>query len=164
MPLTASIFTLPALLLALAGCGSDGSTASAPGASGPSSAHAAPTSARDCNHLPAQNSDPGFVTAGFDWTDEAHAFGTAVPVYVCVSPTGGGAVRVTAPSGVDVAPGQRPVSASGTGVQRFTVTVPQGTQGRLWLVRTSASGRPVAQVGGPAVVAGPDGWHFASAG
>jgi hypothetical protein len=123
---------------------------------------APPDRAKDCNHLLPIGPDGPSIVAGFHWTGETHKFGVAAALYACVSPHQGRSVVFTAvPAGVTVTPAEKPVDPDGSGVERFAVVVQRGVAGRVWLQQLD-NGVGSASVGGPRIVAGASGWHFAA--
>jgi hypothetical protein len=100
--------------------------------------------------------------AGFHWTGETHKFGVPAALYACVSPHQGRSVVIKpVPAGVTVTPAEQPVDPDGGGVERFAVVVQPGAAGQVWL-RQLDNGVESADIDGPRIVAGADGWHFAA--
>jgi hypothetical protein len=140
---------VPAALL-LTGCLSRGQPPAGP--------HPVPTSAAECNDLPAVHGDPG-VLMGTDWSDERHAWGDTVVVYVCVVPDGEEWVRLTTASHeVEIDPRAVHPGPSSTGVIPFRVTVPRGGTGAVRMHQDGAGVR--GDLPGPVVAPDGDGWHF----
>jgi hypothetical protein len=102
------------------------------------------------------------IVAGFHWTGETHKFGVPAALYACVSPHQGRSVVITpVPVGVTVTPAEQPVDRDGSGVEKFAVVVQPGVAGRVWLQQLD-NGVGSASLGGPRIVAGASGWHFAA--
>lgn len=147
-----SLLAAVGLAAAVSGCGQSVSTDSPP------APHAAPTRSGDCDDLPHVGGDPGIVI-GTDWSGERHSYGTAVVVYACVTPTGGGYVTmVSTGTGIRVRPRSVAIGRSGDGVIPFHVTVVDGASGGI-LVQQRGGGI-WGDAAGPVVAADGEGWRF----
>ena len=145
----AAVVTSTALLLA--GCANP--------AHRPTGPHPVPTSAAECNDLPAVHGDPG-VLMGTDWTDEPHDWGDTVIVDVCVVPDSEERIWLTAESReVQIGPRTVHPDATSTGVIPFRVTVLRGGTGTISMHQDGAG--VSGDMPGPVVAADGDGWHFA---
>ena len=99
------------------------------------------------------------MVIGTDWSGERHPYGTAVVVYACVTPTGGGYVTMVATgTGIRVRPRSVPISRSSDGVIPFHVTVSDGASGGI---RVQQRGGGIGgDAAGPVVAADGKDWHF----
>jgi hypothetical protein len=123
---------------------------------------APPDRAKDCNHMLPIGPDGPSIVAGFHWTGETHKFGVPAALYACVIAHQGRSVVITPiPAGVTVTPAEQPADPDGSGVEKFAVVVQPGVAGRVWLQQLD-NGVGSANVGGPRIVAGAGGWHFAA--
>jgi hypothetical protein len=121
------------------------------------SPHSAPTSAGDCNDLPAVDGDPGIVL-GTDWSGEDHEYGDTVTVLACGASQRGTLSLRPDGTGVTVSPRRVPLADAPGGVARFRVTVDRGATGGL-RVRLTGPGSG-GDLRGPEVVADDGGWHL----
>jgi hypothetical protein len=149
-----------ALLLAalLAGCGE---VAGQPDEGHPAGV-ATPTSFEQCNHGPSPHGDGAAYSLASHWTGGRHAFGEDADLFVCVNPTHGGQVSVTAPDGVEVRPARQRVDRRGDGILAFVVRVQRGASGVLEISTRSRDGG--ATTSGPGIDAGGDRWLFVEPG
>ena len=98
----------------------------------------------------------GYVAA-YDWDDEIHAYGEAVPFTACFS---GYTAIAEVPTGVTVDPAQQEVPHSEFGVVTFTVQVSEGSAGQIWIELVHTNGSPFARPPGPVITPTGDGWKF----
>jgi hypothetical protein len=113
-----------------------------------------------CHHViiyPGQGgSESGFMAA-YDWDDEVHAYGEAVPLTGCfAAPT---VVIPEGPPGVTFDPVQQQ-GAGEFGVVTFTVTVPEGSSGPIFVRLDYTEGDTWANPPGPVITPSGDGWKF----
>jgi hypothetical protein len=98
----------------------------------------------------------GYVAA-YDWDDKVHAYGESVPFTACLS----GFIAVAeVPTGVTVDPAQKDVRDIEFGVVTFTVTVPEGSGGPIFVRLDYTDGGTMARPPGPVIIPSGDGWKF----
>ncbi|PUA81907.1 hypothetical protein C7S10_07620 [Nocardioides currus] len=136
---------LVALCLGLLGCGGDDVVV--------------PTDLAECNHGPDSRGDDLQFPSAMHWLEDDHAYDEAADLYVCIDPEVGGTVSVTAPDGVEVAPGEQEVATDGDGILRFEVRVEPDASGQI-LARTESDGLG-SGLFGPVVETDEDHWSFA---
>jgi hypothetical protein len=150
-----------ATLVALgAGCTDAGTnTSPAPDPTLPPSGWAPMTEFGPCHQVTESPGDTnGGYVAAFDWDDDVHAYGESVPLKGCFS-----APYVTVPEGppgVTFDPVQQQVPAEEFGVVTFTVTVPEGGTGPIYVHLDYQDGDTFATPPGPVITTSGDGWKF----
>ncbi len=102
--------------------------------------------------------DTGGYVAAFDWDDDVHAYGEAVPLKGCFS-LGVSAIP-EGPPGVTFDPVQQEIPADEFGVVNFSVTVPDGGEGEIILELVNPNGQVFAITRGPVIAPSGDGWKF----
>jgi hypothetical protein len=148
-----------AALVALgAGC-TGTNTSPAPNPTLPPSDWAPVTEFGPCHQVTISPSDTnGGYVAAFDWDDDVHAHGESVPLKGCFS-----APYVTVPEGppgVTFDPVQQEIPVDEFGVVNFTMTVPDGSEGQIFVELVSGAGNVAARPRGPVITPSGDGWKF----
>lgn len=139
---------LSCVAVGTAGCG-----ASADGGGGGGGAP------QECQDVRLSAGDGGLSVAS-GWDDQAHAYGQAAPLLVCIGSSTDRRVTVTGSPGTTVTPPEQLTGGRDDPV-RFEVTASAGTSGTLTYAQYSAaSGRSVHEGLRVLVAAGDDGWRF----
>lgn len=154
---------LPAVVAVCAGCTDAGiDTTPATNPTLPPSGWAPITELGPCHHVTVSPSyTSGGYVAAFDWDDDVHAYGEAVPLTGCFSAA---VVAVPeGPPGVTFDPVQQQVPDEEFGVVSFTVTVPEGVTGPIYVRLDNKDGGTFATgTPGPVITPSGDGWTFTS--
>lgn len=100
---------------------------------------------------------PGYVAA-YDWDDSVHQYGETVSITACFDASSkavpGG------PSGVVFDPVQLDVPTTEYHVITFTVTVPEGSSGPIFVRLDYPDGGTFATAPGPVITPSGEGWKF----
>jgi hypothetical protein len=149
---------MAALLGLGAGCTCT-NTSPAPDPTLPPSHWAPLTELGPCHHVTISPGDTnGGYVAAFDWDDNVHAYGEAVPLTGCFSAA---VVAIPeGPPGVVFDPVQQQVPADEFGVVNFSVTVPDGGEGEILVELVNPNGHVFATAPGPVITPSGDGWKF----
>ena len=102
----------------------------------------------------------GYVAA-FDWDDNIHPYGKAVPFTACLS-SGGSTAVAEGPPGVTIDPTEQPIGNGEFGVITFTVTVTEGSAGPIAVRLEYSDGSLFSEPGGPDISPADGGWRFTS--
>lgn len=142
------------------GAGCSG-TADLPGASTEPSAPSTlgvPYVLGPCHHVVIYpKEDPPLPVAAYDWDDNVHAYGESVSITGCVA--GPFVVVPDGPPGVTFDPVQQQAVGE-FGVVTFTVTVPEGGTGPIYVQIDYLEGGTYANAPGPVITPFGNGWKF----
>jgi len=126
-----------------------------------SSCSSTPKTYGPCHHVfvyPPHNG--GGYVAAYDWDDDVHPYGKAVPFTACLS--SGSTAVAEGPPGVTIDPTEQPIGHGSFGVITFTVTVTEGSAGQISVGLEYSNGDLFARPGGPVITPSGDGWRFTS--
>jgi hypothetical protein len=127
-----------------------------------SSCSSTPKTYGPCHHVvvyPPHNK--GGYVAAYDWDDDVHAYGEAVPFTACFS-FGESTAVAEGPPGVTIDPTEQPIGHGEFGVITFTVTVTKGSAGPIWVRLQESDGRLFSRPPGPVITPADGGWRFTS--
>jgi len=127
-----------------------------------SSCSSTPDAIGPCHHVvvyPPHNG--GGYVAAYDWDDDVHPYGNAVPFTACFS-FGESTAVAEGPPGVTIDPTEQPIGTGEFGVVKFTVTVTEGSAGPISLRLEYPDGSLFSAPGGPDITPADGGWRFTS--